>query len=331
MPARKKTVKPEKRNELSIVEQQKMIDVITSDDFADNSLSFEPNAPVLKNKEQIMQVINSINERNKDLVLTDEQIKEYNKQGGTISNLRKLSKNLTALKTQVNKKVKDANAQFVNDINDLVEALDLSIDNLAEQVDARNLQIKEEKIENTRQVFEEIKTQGFADSKEIKNIKYIADFENWFDNTKIKLSDKKLREDINEWLTNQIKEYNQAKKNIKSNINKDVVDKLFNEHYQGNAIESLNYAIDQAEHVAELAKQLQEQKEREAAAKQAAEQAPVATQEVEEEYEEDEDDNVDVVSNTTYFFAVFEAADAKKVKEFIEENNIDFQMKVTTN
>lgn len=301
----------------------------------EKNYEFNPGVPVLKNKNELKQIIDLINEKNEKIIITEENLKDYTGKNNILSQMRKIYNELKSTKTTIHREAKKAYQPFDDEVDFLMNELDKSIKNLSEQVDYFQKQKKEEKIKKVTQTFNEL-SQEFINNQLDDDVFYhpkMLSFEMWFDNKKINLSQKKLVEDIKGYLINQTKDFETFYEFASEN---NTLKKLFIKSYElnNNASEAFQVAktqkkeMDELYEIEQIKKAEEERKQQEELERIKKENEELKKQQQTNQLNQNKENNkVEKKKDKTYFaFIVDDISNAKLVKQFCEENNINYVM-----
>lgn len=309
-----------------IVNANRELTAITDNIIKQNDFyQYKPATPTLLNKEKWQNLIDMINDRTNNLVIGDNQLKEYTGRNNILAKLRKVANTLKSTKTDVHREAKQAYADFDRDVDDLLDQLTPAIDNLSEQVNHLREQEKEEKINKLENIFNNLVENYFENNNSNNNYpKAVLAFDNWFENSALRASQKKNKQDMTAYITNQIKTFDQYMQLINNDKQSQLLSKVFLDNYDGNAEDAYFAAQQKAQEVAELAKYQQPVNDNNEVV---SNQTATENNDTVNNENNNIDQDISTEKHPYYFFCVNNPADAKKIKDFVENNNIKYVYK----
>ena len=298
-------------------------EMINSDDPI--QYHYQIKSPQFVNPELLDDLIESIREKNENLVIAPEQIKEYTGRNNRITQLRKIVQQITAIKRKIHREAAASYQSSDEFLDEKINTLTELIDNLALQVNTIQEKERQKKIKEINHKYNDLLDE-FKGSINYENSEFVNDnlfsFEAWFDNKKLRLSQTKLLEDISTYLSNQFDEY---KKYYLLSQNDDVLLKLFKDKYVGDASEAYFEAQQMKQEIDKYAKIKEEQTQQEQIQQEQTQDESPKTNN-----EKIEDNTINCVSDADrvlYLFGFNDALTAKKVKAFCDENDLNYSFK----
>lgn len=297
---------------------------------------YQPNQPVFLHKKELQEIVSLIVDRTKNLVIGDNQLEEYTKRGNIITKINKTIDELKSQRTRLHREAKASYQTFDEEMGNMIDQLTNSRLALKEQVDNLQEQQRQIDINNLEKEFNNLKNDFLKnDNTNTPYNVHTFEFANWFGttNAKLRLSHKKAVEDITQYISSQAKDYQTFINLINKDLpNKEVLSKVFNENYTGNASEAYTTAQNkllELEQLERMRRQQEEQRQQRALEYEKQQQllkendlnnstTPVKPT--------DSSDNTSMVGEAKvgYVFTLYNPVLAKQLKSFMEEKGMQF-------
>lgn len=332
----------DKKEIKQITQTQELVDAV-ADIQVGNIFEYQPQEAKLLKFEQLQKIVEQINNQNQNLIIQESDLKEYTKRGNIITQLRNLTKKIKQIKTEVHRQAKASYANLDKQIDELVSQLEVSTENLSQQVNNFKQQQAQKQIQHVHEIFDDYFEQ-FKQTYQDLPIDNIIKFINWSslpENGKVtNLSDNKLKESIVSYCTSQVENYQKYTQLINSmpETMKAFLSVAFDKAYaESNDAES---AFISAQSDFNKFQQMQAEMQQAQPQSQASEpqenqmarpQSQVTeTQETQTQANETQQiqEAPKVSANSVYAFVVAGGVNARKVKDFLESEGINYQMQV---
>lgn len=316
--------------------------VSLTDQLLDNDVKFyqyEPTKPVFLHKDELQEVVDLIVDRTKNLVIADGQLKEYTKRGNILTKINKTIDVLKSQRTQLHRQAKESYANFDDEIGNMIDTLQTSYDGLKKQVNVLQEEERQQKINDLEKQFNQIKDEFLKnDNSEFDYQEATFSFTNWLgdNNTKLRLSNKKAIEDMTQYIATQGKDYQTFLGLIqKDELNKEMMTQVYLDNYTGNAAAAYTVAQNkllELEKLERLRKQQAEQRQRQEEERmqreQLAQQNGLANSNANVPAENttapEKSSSMVGESKVGYVFTLYDPILAKKLKDFMEQQGMQF-------
>lgn len=296
-------------------------------------------------KEKLQQMVNLITDRTNNLVIGDEQLSEYTKRGNILTQINKIVDELKAQRTQLHRQAKQSYSQFDKEIGSMIDTLTEARGALKVQVDALQKQKQEEKTNQLENVFNTIKEDFIKN--DTTNTEYLPatfDFTNWFTTAKLRLSQKKAKEAITDYIASQAKDYQTFINLINKDVdNKKVLFQVFNEKYVGDASDAYSQAQDKLLELERLEKlRTQQYEERQRKLEEQQRQAELLQQQQMANSQSQaststqtstttNNNSTNIVSDDAkmgYIFTLYDPRTAKQLKDILDQNGLKYHYEI---
>lgn len=331
------------RKEIKQITQTQELVAAVADIQAGNIFEYQPQEAKLLKFEQLQKIIEQINSQNQNLIIQESDLKEYTKRGNVITQLRNLSKKIKQIKTEVHKQARASYANLDKQIDELVSQLEVSTENLSQQVNNFKQQQAQKQIQHVHEVFDDYFEQ-FKQKYQDLPIDNIIKFINWSnlpENGKVtNLSDNKLKESIVNYCTSQVENYQKYVQLINSMPEpmKKFLTVAFDKAYAESSDAESAFISAQSDFnkfqqmQAEMqAQQVQESQTPQQPQTQVNEpqESQVSQQPQTQATQRPQVQEASKVSaNSVYAFVVAGGVNARKVKDFLELEGINYKMQV---
>lgn len=330
----------DKKEIKQITQTQELVDAV-ADIQVGNIFEYQPQEAKLLKFEQLQKIVEQINNQNQNLIIQESDLKEYTKRGNVITQLRNLTKKIKQIKTEVHKQAKASYANLDKQIDELVSQLEVSTENLSQQVNNFKQQQAQKQIQHVHEIFDDYFEQ-FKQKYQDLPIDNIIKFINWSslpENGKVtNLSDNKLKESIVSYCTSQVENYQKYVQLISSMP--EPMKKFLNIAFDKAYAESSDAESAFISAQSDFNKFQQMQAEMQAQQTQES-QTPQQTNETQENQIAQPQSQVSetqetqqmqeapkVSADSVYAFVVAGGVNARKVKDFLESEGINYQMQV---
>lgn len=331
------------KKEIKQITQTQELVAAVADIQVGNIFEYQPQEAKLLKFEQLQKIIEQINNQNQNLIIQESDLKEYTKRGNIITQLRNLSKKIKQIKTEVHKQAKASYANLDKQIDELVSQLEVSTENLSQQVNNFKQQQAQKQIQHVHEVFDDYFEQ-FKQKYQDLPIDNIIKFINWSnlpENSKVtNLSENKLKESIVNYCTSQVENYQKYMQLISSMPEpmKKFLTVAFDKAYaESSDAESAFISAQsdfnkfqqmQAEMQAQQAQesQMPQQPQTQVNEPQESQVSQQPQTQVDETPQLQEASKVSV--DSVYAFVVAGGINARKVKDFLESEGINYKMQV---
>lgn len=335
----------DKKEIKQITQTQELVNAV-ADIQVGNIFEYQPQEAKLLKFEQLQKIIEQINNQNQNLIIQESDLKEYTKRGNIITQLRNLSKKIKQIKTEVHKQAKASYANLDKQIDELVSQLEVSTENLSQQVNNFKQQQAQKQIQHVHEVFDDYFEQ-FKQKYQDLPIDNIIKFINWSnlpENGKVtNLSENKLKESIVNYCTSQVENYQKYVQLINSmpETMKKFLSVAFDKAYAEssdaesafisaqsdfNKFQQMQAEMQQAQQVQESQTPQQQTQVNEPQESQVSQQPQTQESQTPQQSQLQEASKVSV--DSVYAFFVAGGINARKVKDFLESEGINYKMQV---
>lgn len=331
----------DKKEIKQITQTQELVNAV-ADIQVGNIFEYQPQEAKLLKFEQLQKIIEQINNQNQNLIIQESDLKEYTKRGNVITQLRNLSKKIKQIKTDVHKQARASYANLDKQIDELVSQLEVSTENLSQQVNNFKQQQAQKQIQHVHEVFDDYFEQ-FKQTYQDLPIDNIIKFINWSnlpENGKVtNLSENKLKESIVNYCTSQVENYQKYVQLINSmpETMKKFLSVAFDKAYAESSDAESAFISAQSDFnkFQQMQAEMQQAQTQESQAAQPQthvnepQESQVSQQpqtQVDETPQLQEASKVSV--DSVYAFVVAGGVNARKVKDFLESEGINYKMQV---
>lgn len=333
----------DKKEIKQITQTQELVKAV-ADIQVGNIFEYQPQEAKLLKFEQLQKVVEQINNQNQNLIIQEADLKEYTKRGNVITQLRNLTKKIKQIKTEVHKQAKASYANLDKQIDELVSQLEVSTENLSQQVNNFKQQQAQKQIQHVHEIFDDYFEQ-FKQKYQDLPIDNIIKFINWSslpENGKVtNLSDNKLKESIVSYCTSQVENYQKYTQLINSmpETMKVFLSVAFDKAYAESSDAESAFISAQSDfnkfqqmqaEMQQAQPQTNETQENQMAQPKPQVSEPQETQETQTQANETQEmqEAPKVSADSVYAFVVAGGVNARKVKDFLESEGINYQMQV---
>lgn len=331
----------DKKEIKQITQTQELVNAV-ADIQVGNIFEYQPQEAKLLKFEQLQKIIEQINNQNQNLIIQESDLKEYTKRGNVITQLRNLSKKIKQIKTDVHKQARASYANLDKQIDELVSQLEVSTENLSQQVNNFKQQQAQKQIQHVHEVFDDYFEQ-FKQTYQDLPINNIIKFINWSnlpENGKVtNLSENKLKESIVNYCTSQVENYQKYVQLINSmpETMKKFLSVAFDKAYAESSDAESAFISAQSDFnkFQQMQAEMQQVQTQESQAPQQAQtqvnepQESQVSQQPQTQAPQSQLQEASKVSvDSVYAFVVAGGANARKVKDFLESEGINYKMQV---
>lgn len=331
----------DKKEIKQITQTQELVNAV-ADIQVGNIFEYQPQEAKLLKFEQLQKIIEQINNQNQNLIIQESDLKEYTKRGNVITQLRNLSKKIKQIKTDVHKQARASYANLDKQIDELVSQLEVSTENLSQQVNNFKQQQAQKQIQHVHEVFDDYFEQ-FKQTYQDLPIDNIIKFINWSnlpENGKVtNLSENKLKESIVNYCTSQVENYQKYVQLINSmpETMKKFLSVAFDKAYAESSDAESAFISAQSDFnkFQQMQAEMQQVQTQESQAPQQAQtqvnepQESQVSQQPQTQAPQSQLQEASKVSvDSVYAFVVAGGANARKVKDFLESEGINYKMQV---
>lgn len=283
-------------------------DLINIDKIESFKVSYHYDEPELKNYDALKEVVSEVANRYQNYIITsEEEAMEVNKRGGLLTKLRKVSKTINEYKVDVHRKAKESYKDFDTKMNELSGLVNDSIDSVKKQVDDYKQRQEMKMINDTNDLFDELKESNQFKGKLPKWCSYQLFAK--FNPKAFKLNDKQKKKTIIDFLAKVHQDSNEIIKKYKEYDSKVFLEKTLKSYLDDMDInKAIRIGIEQHNYMINALSEMQKK----------AEEKPK-----EEIIHEKEDQKKQV----WYTFSTPDKVIAQKLKKILDDHHIEYELK----